>query len=197
MEYNNIIIILLVILLVLAAAIGVTLLNPANASHPVKITITSASEQNEGGQLSVLLTDLNNTPLSNEAVNITVTDSAGNAVMEKIARTNSNGESIIGLDLAKGEYNVNVIYSGNDKFGENSTQQKLTVTQKAAPSVSSNTSRSSATPYDINNLPPSNDPYPETNRYFIDQYTVKQEYEDGYMRTVDIRTGEIHSLGFK
>lgn len=51
--------------------------------------------------------------------------------------------------------------------------------------------------YDINNLPPSNDPYPETNRYFVDQYHVKQEYADGYMRTVDIRTGEIHSLGFK
>ncbi|MBR0271177.1 MAG: carboxypeptidase regulatory-like domain-containing protein [Methanobrevibacter sp.] len=197
MEYNKIIIILLVIIIILAAAIGVTLLNPADTKDPVKVIITSESEQNEGGKLSLLLTDLNNTALSNEAVNITVTDSAGKVVMEKIARTNSNGESTIGLDLSPGEYNVSVVYSGSEKYGESHAQQKLTINQEVVATVSSDTSQSSSTMYDINNLPPSNDPYPETNRYYLDQYTVKQEYEDGYMRTVDIRTGEIHSLGFK
>ena len=69
--------------------------------------------------------------------------------------------------------------------------------EAATKTISSNSQSSSGTKYDINNLPPSNDPYPETNRYFIDENHVKQEYQDGYMRTVDVRTGEIHSLGFK
>ncbi|MBQ9025484.1 MAG: hypothetical protein IJ104_03780 [Methanobrevibacter sp.] len=198
MEYRNIIIILIAIIVVLVAAIGVVVLNPISAKEPVNIQITSESEQNGDGKLSVLLNDVNNTALSNEALNITVTDSSGNVVMEKIARTNSNGESNIGLDLDPGEYNVSITYSGNEKYGENQTQQKLTIKEEEVTAVvSSDTSQSSSTMYDINNLPPTNDPYPETNRYYLDQYTVKQEYEDGYMRTVDLRTGEIHSLGFK
>ena len=42
----------------------------------------------------------------------------------------------------------------------------------------------------------SNNDYFDGWSNFIDEYHVKQEYADGYMRTVDIRTGEIHSLGF-
>ena len=77
----------------------------------------------------------------------------------------------------------------------NNTSQNIEV--KKVEAVQTSSQSSSSFPYDINNLPPTNDPYPETNRYFIDQYHVKQEYADGYMRVVDIRTGEIDSLGFR
>ena len=106
------------------------------------------------------------------------------------------------MSLQKGEYNANVNYGGNEKYAQNNTTQKLTIKEAVTNTVSSSSStssssQSSGTQYDINNLPPTNDPYPETKRYYTDQYHVRQEYADGYMRSVDIRTGEIYSHGFK
>lgn len=199
MEYNKIIIILVIILVILAAAIGVMFLTSANAKEPTNIKITSSNEQNEGGNLSVILTDLNGTPISNESLNISITNSNGIPVMGKSVKTDSKGEINLNLDLKKGEYKVNVTYKGNQKYVGINTTQKLTIKEAvtSTPSSSSSSSQSSGTPYDINNLPPTNDPYPETKRYYTDQYHVRQEYADGYMRSVDIRTGEIYSHGFK
>lgn len=199
MENRNIIIILVVIVVILAAVVGFMALNPTNAKQPAKIKITSDKEQYEGGKLSIQLTDLNRTPISKEVVNVTVTNSKGKIVVDDVVKTNSKGKAELDLDLKNGKYEVNVTYGGNENYTANGTSQKLTIKEEATTtSVAStgNSKSSSDTPYDINNLPPSNDPYPETNRYFIDEYIVKQEYADGYMRTVDIRTGEIHSLGF-
>lgn len=98
-------------------------------------------------------------------------------------------------DLTPGNYVVNVTYGRDNSHNGNNISQNIEF--KNAEVVKTSSQSSSGFHYDINNLPPSNDPYPETNRYFVDQYHVKQEYADGYMRTEDIRTGEIHSLGFK
>ena len=143
------------------------------------------------------MTDLNRTPLSKEVVNITITDKKGKVVVDDVVKTNSKGKAKLDFNLKKGKYTVNVTYGGNENYTGNSTTQNLKTKEAATKTISSNSQSSSGTKYDINNLPPSNDPYPETNRYFIDENHVKQEYQDGYMRTVDVRTGEIHSLGFK
>ncbi|MBO5151379.1 MAG: hypothetical protein J6B73_04345 [Methanobrevibacter sp.] len=173
-------------------------LTSTNAKEPTDIKITSNNEQNEGGELSAILTDLNGTLLSNESVNITITNSEGKAVIENVVKTDLNGEAKLNLNLEKGEYNVNITYSGNAKYAQNNTNQKLTIKEAVTNTVSStSSSQSSSTPYDINNLPPTNDPYPETKRYYTDQYHVRQEYADGYMRSVDIRTGQVYSHGFK
>ena len=197
MENKHIIIILLVIIVVLAAAIGFVLLNPTHAKEPTKVKVTSDKEQYEGGKLSIELADLNRTPLSKEVVNITITDKKGKVVVDDVVKTNSKGKAKLDFNLKKGKYTVNVTYGGNENYTGNSTTQNLKTKEAATKTISSNSQSSSGTKYDINNLPPSNDPYPETNRYFIDENHVKQEYQDGYMRTVDVRTGEIHSLGFK
>ena len=199
MESKNIIIILVVIIVILAAAIGFAVLNPIHAKEPTKIKITSNKTLSEGDKLSVKLTDLNKTPLSKQNVNITVKDSKGKVVANKTVKTNDKGNAKMDLKLDKGKYDVAVSYRGNENYTGNNTTQKLEIKEKTAQAqlVSSNSKSSSGSGYDINNLPPSNDPYPETKRYFIDEYHVKQEYADGYMRTVDVRTGEIHSLGFK
>ena len=197
MENKHIIIILLVIIVVLAVAIGFVLLNPTHSKEPTKVKVTSDKEQYEGGKLSIELTDLNRTPLSKEVVNITITDKKGKVVVDDVVKTNSKGKAKLDFNLKKGKYTVNVTYGGNENYTGNSTTQNLKTKEAATKTISSNSQSSSGTKYDINNLPPSNDPYPETNRYFIDENHVKQEYQDGYMRTVDVRTGEIHSLGFK
>ncbi len=197
MENKNIIIILVAIIVVLAAVIGVMLLNPDFGKEQTKIKITSDKEQLEGGELNIKLTDLNKTALSKQTVNIKITDNKGKVVVDEVVKTNSKGKAKLDLDLKKGKYKVNVTYGGNDKCAGCNASQKLKIKEAVAEETSSNSQSSSGTRYDINNLPPTNDPYPETKRYFIDEYHVKQEYSDGYMRTVDVRTGEIHSLGFK
>ena len=197
MENKNIIMILLVIIVILLIAIGVMFFNPINAKESCNIKITSDNEQYEGGELSVKLTDLNKTPISKEIVNVTITNKKGKVVAEDIDKTDSKGKAKLDLDLKKGNYVVNVTYGGNENYTGNNTTQKLKIKEAVTEATSSNSESSSSTSYNINNLPPTNDPYPETTRYYIDENHVKQEYQDGYMRTVDVRTGEIHSLGYK
>ena len=130
MENKNIIIILLVIIVILAAVIGFMLLNPTVAKEPTKIKITSDKEQYEGGKLSITLTDLNNTPLSKEIVNITITNKKGKVVVDDVVKTNSKGKAKLELNLKKGKYKVNVSYGGNENYTGNNTTQKLTIKEK-------------------------------------------------------------------
>jgi hypothetical protein len=130
MENKHIIIILLVIIVVLAAAIGFVLLNPTHAKEPTKVKVTSDKEQYEGGKLSITLTDLNNTPLSKEIVNITITNKKGKVVVDDVVKTNSKGKAKLDLNLKKCKYKVNVSYGGNENYTGNNTTQKLTIKEK-------------------------------------------------------------------
>ena len=130
MENRNIIIILLVIIVALAAAVGFMLMNPTNAKEPCKIKITSDKEQYKGGELSIVLTDLNKTPLSKEIVNITITDKKGKVVVDDVVKTNSKGKAKLDLKLKKGNYKVNVSYGGNENYTGNNTTQKLKIKEK-------------------------------------------------------------------
>ena len=192
MESKNIIIILLVIIVILAAAIGFTVLNPMHAKEPTKIKVTSNKTLSEGDDLSVKLTDLNKTPLSKQNVNITVKDSKGKVVANKTVKTNDKGNAKLDLNLKKGKYDVSVTYGGNENYTGNNTTQKLTIKEKVAQAQPTSSQSSSGNRYDINNLPPSNDPNPETRRYQIDENHVAQEYSDHYRSIVDLRTGERH-----
>ena len=197
MENKYIIIMLIVIIIILLAAIGLMFFNSTTAKEPTKIKITSDKEQYEDGKLKIQLTDLNKTGLSKEVVNITVTNKKGKVVVDDVVKTDKKGKAKLDFDLKKGKYVVNVNYGGNENYTGCNATQKLKIKKEVVKTEVTSSQSSSGNQYDINNLPPSNDPYPETNRYFVDENHVKQEYADGYMRTVDIRTGEIHSLGFK
>ena len=130
MENKNIIIILIVVIVILAAVIGVMLLNPASSKEATKIKITSDKEQYEGGNLSLKLTDLNDTAISKEIVNITIIDKKGKVVVDDVVKTDSKGNAKLDLDLKKGQYKVNVTYGGNENYTANNTTQKLTIKEK-------------------------------------------------------------------
>lgn len=145
MENKNIIILLIVIVVILAAAIGFAFLNPMHAKEPTKVKVTSDKEQYEGGEISIKLTDLNKTPVSKEVVNITVTNSKGNVVVDDVVKTNSKGNAKIDLDLKKGKYNVNVTYGGNENYTGNNTTQKLTIKEEVVEAEPASSSTSSST----------------------------------------------------
>ena len=164
MESKNIIIILVVIIVILAAAIGFTMLNPMHAKEPTKIKITSDKEQDEGGKLSVQLTDLNKTPLSKEIVNITITNSKGKVVVDDVVKTNSKGKASLNLDLKKGKYNVTVSYGGNENYTGNNTTQKLTIKEKV---VEATVEQSSSEPQYLSDT---GEPISEADYYTLQVY---------------------------
>ncbi|MBO6122315.1 MAG: hypothetical protein J6P09_00540 [Methanobrevibacter sp.] len=128
MNDKHIIIILLAIIIILAAAVGVALLKPTIAKQPVEIRITSNNSQYEDdATLSIILCDLNRTPITGQVVNVTVTGDNGKIVVDDVVKTDGKGKARLNLDLKKGEYNVNVTYDGNGNYTGNGTSQKLTI----------------------------------------------------------------------
>ena len=173
MENRNIIIILIVVIVILAAAVGVMLLNPTSAKEPTKIKITSDKEQYEGGNISIKLTDLNNTPISKEIVNITIYDNKGKVVVDDVVKTDSKGKAKLDLDLKKGKYQVNVTYGGNGNYTANNTTQKLTINEEVA--ETSSTDQSSAN----SNYQSSQSSY-EDSRPAVDSGGITREEADKY-----------------
>lgn len=126
MENKNIIIILLIVIVILAAALGVMLLSQSEAKPDTKIAITSNVTLHEGDKLKIKLTDINGTGISNQTVNVTITDGDGVSSHFSVV-TNSKGIGTLKLDKDAGNYTVNCTYGGNDKYAGNSTSKKLTI----------------------------------------------------------------------
>ena len=87
---------------------------------------------------------MNNTPIANQRVNITIIDAKGEENHQAVT-TDANGEGSLQLNgLTLGVYNMNVTYGGNDNYTICNTTQKLTMAEKVTISES-NTVTSSST----------------------------------------------------
>ena len=147
MENKHLIIILLVIIAVLAVAIAAAFLPNSDAKEPCMIKITSDKTLTEGDELSVELTDFNNTPLSKQIVNITVTDKEGKVAVDDVVKTDSQGKAKLNPGLKSGKYVVNASYGGNDNFTANSTSQNLTVEEEVVEAESASSDSDSSDEY--------------------------------------------------
>ena len=198
MEKNQIIIIALIVVIVALLVGMAAMMMPNIGKQDAKLTIKSNSTLTEGDSLKIKLTDDNGTAIANQIVNITITDKDGSSDYHSVV-TNEKGTGKLKMDKSAGKYNVVVSYGGNDKYSGCNATKKITVEEKVAEAevdYSSQSQTSSGNSYSVNNLPPSNDPYPETSREQIDENTVMQKYEDGYISYVDLRTGERSSGGY-
>ena len=198
MEKNQIIIIALIVVIVALLVGMAAMMMPNIGKQDTKLTIKSNSTLTEGDSLKIKLTDDNGTAIANQTVNITITDKDGSSDYHSVV-TNENGTGKLKMDKSAGKYNVVVSYGGNDKYSGCNATKKINVEEKVAEAevdYSSQSQTSSGNSYSVNNLPPSNDPYPETSREQIDENTVMQKYEDGYISYVDLRTGERSSGGY-
>ena len=191
MNYNNIIIVLLVVIFAILL-LGMFLFGPFAAREDVSLNVTTQSVLYDGDNFGVVLLSGDGSPISNASLDVVIADANGGE-NHQVITTDDTGNAFFTLKgLAAGNYVVNVTYNGNARFNSIAISQNIEIREAnaVAPSTSQDTSES--LPYDINNLPPSNDPYPETNRFYIDQYHVRQEYEDNYFSIVDLRTGDRH-----
>ena len=192
MENNRIIIILLLVIIIVLLACILTVMPNMN-KQDVKLAFMSDSTINEGDSIEIQLTDMNGTPLANQSLNVSVTD--GNKTDYHSILTNGDGKATLDIDKSAGDYGVSVRYGGNSNYRQSSISQNVTVKVPQTTSASTG-SQSSELPYSLNNLPPSNDPYPETSREQVSEYIVMQKYEDGYISYVDLRNGKRSSGGY-
>lgn len=180
---NDKIIIALVVVLIVVLAAGILLLNPSHAKVDSRAIVTSNSTLHDGDNFTIRLTDLNNTPIANQRVNITIIDAKGEKNPQAVT-TDANGEGKLQLNgLTPGEYTMNVTYGGNDNYTACNTTQKLTMAQKVTPqeSTSSTATTSSNKNYD--------DGYWETSMDADFEYHTEY-YSDGNFRQYD-RSGRL------
>ena len=186
MESRNIIIILVAVIVILAAAIGFALMNPTTAKEPTKINITSDMEQYEGGELAIRLTDLNSTPISKEIVNITVTDSSGETVVDDVVKTDMDGNAVLDLNLAEGTYNVTVTYDGNENYTQSNATQELIIRQEVVETAPQSGADSNPAEEEIDY----NSPDSEYFKWDTDGSYHKKQEGASYFYAQDEYTGE-------
>lgn len=181
MENKNIIIILVVIIAILAVAIGAVLFSSNFQKDPSILKITSEKSQNEGGKLSVILTDLSENPISKEIVNITVTDKNGKVVVDDVVKTDDKGKAKLNLDLKKGKYDVTVTFAGNDKFAPDNATQKLTIKEEEVAEAQSSEPQRTAYAYKSDGTPMYSQA--EVDNYMLNKYGMVNYHlqENGYV----------------
>lgn len=145
---NNKIIIALVIVLVVIVAAGVLFLNPGHAKVDSRVIVTSNSTLYDGDNFTIRLTDLNNTPIANQRVNITIIDANGGK-NPQVVTTDAKGEGSLQLNgLNPGNYTMNVTYGGNENYTSCNTTQNLEMKKVETQSKVEYTSeKSSSEPY--------------------------------------------------
>ena len=122
--------ILVIIIAILAAGLVMSNLHSFEKKQ-TKLTITGNSSISKGDSIKVKLTDLNDTPIANQTVNITVTGKDNTSEYFSVV-TNDKGVGKLKMDKDAGSYKINCTYGGNDKYAGNSSSKKLTIKEKAA-----------------------------------------------------------------
>ncbi len=206
---KNKIIILALIVIIAALLVGLVAMMPNTNKQNTKLTFESNSTITVEDSLKIKLTDDNGTGLVNKEVNITFIDDKNRSDFRSVV-TDDKGVGTLEPYENAGNYTITANYGGNEVYNGCNATKKITIeevaveeqvaqqsTQSSQSSQSSQASSSSSEyKYSIDNLPPSNDPYPETGRRQYGDY-VYQDYEDGYRSIVDLRTGERTSGGFR
>lgn len=146
---DNKVIIALVIMLVAILLAGLFIFSPTHAKSDSRVIVTSNSTLHDGDSFSIKLTDLNNTPIANQVVNITIIDADGEKNHQQVT-TDESGNGMLQLNgLTVGNYSMVVVYGGNDNYSNCNTTQSLKMKAiEAEPKVEQNTvEQSTGEPY--------------------------------------------------
>lgn len=136
MENKAIIAILLLVIVILVVGLCAMLFSPFHGPEGSVISIESNNVLYSGDDLSVLLTSINKTPISNEFVNVIICDSSGKLVVNETVKTDSKGSARLELDIESGKYDVDVSFGGNENYTANKTSQKLEIKEVETQEVS-------------------------------------------------------------
>ena len=140
---KNKMIILALIVVIAALLVGMAaMMMPNMGKQDTKLKFKSNSTMKEGDSLKIKLTDANGTAIANQTVNIIIKDKKGTTDNHSVV-TNAKGVGTLKLDKDAGKYNVNVSYSGNDKYNGCNATKKITIEEKVAEATTSQSDSSS------------------------------------------------------
>ena len=129
MDKNKLIMLILVIIIAILAA-GLVMSNMHSfEKKQTKLTITGNSSISKGDSIKVKLTDLNDTPIANQTVNITVTGKDNTSEYFSVV-TNDKGVGKLKMDKDAGSYKINCTYGGNDKYVGNSSSKEIKIVKE-------------------------------------------------------------------
>ena len=138
MDKNKLIMLIMVIIIAILAA-GLVMSNMHSfEKKQTKLTITGNSSISKGDSIKVKLTDLNDTPIANQTVNITVTGKDNTSEYFSVV-TNDKGVGKLKMDKDAGSYKINCTYGGNDKYAGNSSFKEIKIVKESAKAESSST----------------------------------------------------------
>lgn len=141
MDYNKIIIALLIVIIVMLIA-GLVVLNPFNSKENVNLIVSSNNTLYGGDNFAIALSGVNGVPLSNQNVNVVITDANGNE-NPQIATTDENGNGFVQLNgLTPGNYNITATFDGNDEYNGNTISQNVEIKKSTTEQISSDSSSS-------------------------------------------------------
>lgn len=129
MDLNKIIIALTIVLIALAVG-GFLMFNPLSAKQDSQVILTSGLTINEDDAISVRLTDLNGTGISNQNVNVTLQGSDGGLIQQNVV-TDANGDASFQLNgSVKGNCVVTIKYGGNENYTACNSTQNIQINEK-------------------------------------------------------------------
>lgn len=143
---KNKIIILALIVIIAALLVGIVSIMPGTtAKQDTNLTFKSKSKLTEGDSLKIMLTDVNGTPLSNQTVNVTITDKDESNSYYSVV-TNEKGIGTLKPDKSAGKYNVLINYGGNENYAGSNATKKITVEKEVVEAKVTSTGSSSYDP---------------------------------------------------
>ncbi|MBR3141222.1 MAG: carboxypeptidase regulatory-like domain-containing protein [Methanobrevibacter sp.] len=152
MDNDKIIIIALIAIIALLCVGMLAMMIPNFNKESADLKITSASDLKEGDSLKIKLTDANGAAISNQNVNITITDENQTTDYHSVV-TDSNGVGNLKLEKGPGKYDVTVSYAGNDKYTGCNDTKKITIAEEEQQETSSSSSSRSAYAYKSDGTP--------------------------------------------
>ena len=137
MNFKNIILVIAIIVVVFGA-VSFLMAHQAHPKIDSKVIMTSADNITEGDNITVKLTDVNNTPLSNQKLNITIVGSSRGS-LQKVLTTDSQGQASLKVDNSTiGNCVIKVKYGGNDKYNGCNFTDTLIINQKVVVKIPTN-----------------------------------------------------------
>lgn len=182
MDKQKIIIGLIIVIIALAAVILVSNLNPAKTDS--QITVTSKSELSSNDSYTIKLTDINNNPIAGQEVNITITGSNGTKTTKTITTADSGKAKFKLKELEDGNYTVQTIYGGNEKYSGCNNTQKIEIINKAEDTQPTKTVSETTSDSSSDNNEEHDDGYWETSPDAPFEYHTEY-YPDGELRQFD------------
>lgn len=129
MDLKELILVIAIVVVVVGAGIFL-MSNMTLPKQDSKIVMASNETLEEGENFTVKLTDLNNTPIPNQSVNITLVSGSSGSI-QKTLITDSSGQASFEVDAStKGSCAVKVKYAGNDKFNGCNLTENLKINEK-------------------------------------------------------------------